>query len=435
MDTRVSAPLSAAPETPAATLPAAPNLWLAVYVGVMVGQFSQWVPGLANVPLAKVAILITALLAFRARATLRAVRLRSLKAVRPALAYMVLAILSIGFSTYVSMSLAESYLIVVLLLSFVLVVKITQTQRDVRRLLVALCFAAGGLTLAVLLTYSGGRARINQNFDPNDLAYGMVTVLPLIRAVRITGTKGRLILQGLSVAVIIAILLTGSRGGAIGLGVVMLLLVAFPIGFAKTGQLKPFRIGRFVLVLAVTAAAGAALWGYLPQESRERMATLLDLKNDYNAGDSTASRSAIWLRNSGAVLSRPIGYGLGTSEYVDSLTGGAYRALHNSFVESFVELGVLGLILFCASYWGTIRQLGRISALGRATAPSGDMAKACIYARALRIALVGNAVAGFFLSQSYSELLWTLIAICAALVRITLPATPGAATPQGGAPA
>jgi len=115
---------------------------------------------------------------------------------------------------------------------------------------------------------------------------------------------------------------------------VMLLLVAFPIGYTKTGQLKPFRIGRFVFVLAVTAAAGAALWGYLPQESRERMATLLDLKNDYNAGDSTASRSAIWLRNSGAVLSRPIGYGLGTSEYVDSLTGGAYRALHKRHLRA-----------------------------------------------------------------------------------------------------
>jgi O-antigen ligase len=430
MDTPVSAPLSAVPETPAPAPPAAQNLWLSIYVAVVVGQFSQWVPGLADLPLAKAAILITALFAFRARATLRAVRLRSLTSVRPALAYLALAILSIGFSSYLSMSLAAVYLIVVILLSFVLVLKITQTQRDVRRLLVALCFAAGGLTLAVLLTYSGGRARINENFDSNDLAYAMVTVLPVIRAVRITGTKGRLILQGLSVAVIIAILLTGSRGGAIGLGVVILLLVAFPIGFAKTGELKRFRLGRFVVVLALIATVGAGLWGYLPQDSRERMATLLDLKNDYNAGDSSASRSAIWLRNSAAVLSRPIGYGLGTSEYVDGLTGGAYRALHNSFVESLVELGVLGLVLFCASYWVTIRQLGRVSALGRGTAPTGDTAKACVYARALRIALVGNAVSGFFLSQSYSELLWTLMAICAALVRITLPAPTGAATPQ-----
>jgi hypothetical protein len=427
MDTQVSAPLAAAP-APAA--PAAQNLWLAIYVAVMVGQFSQWVPGLEDVPLAKIAILITALFAFRARATLRAVRLRSLTIARLALAYLVLAILSIGFSTYVSLSLAASYLIVVLLLSFVLVVKITQTERDVRRLLIALCFAAGGLTLAVLLTYSGGRARINLNFDSNDLAYGMVTALPIIRAVRITGTRGRLLLQALSVAVIIAILLTGSRGGELGLAAVLVLLVAFPIGFTKTGELKPFRLGRFVVVLVLIAAAGAALWGYLPQESRERMASLLDLTNDYNAGDTTASRSAIWLRNSAKVLTRPIGYGLGTSEYVDGLSGGAYRALHNSFVESLVELGMLGLFLFCASYWVTIRQLGRISALGRRKVPPADAAKACVYARALRIALVGNAVSGFFLSQSYSELLWTLIAICAALVRITLPAPEGAAEPQ-----
>src|ERR1700683_3332710 len=429
MDTRVSAPLSEVPETPAAAAPAGQSLWLAIYVAVMVGQFSQWVPGLADVPLAKVAVLITAVFAFRSRATLHAVRLRSLTFVRPALAFMLLAILSIGFSTYLSMSLAAAYLIVVLLFSYVLVVKITQTERDMRRLLVALCFAAGGLTLGVLCANSAGRAPITNNFDPNNLAYGMVTLLPIIRAVRITATRGRLILQGLSVAAIIAILLTGSRGGAIGLGVVMILLVAFPIAFTKTGELKPFRLGRFVVALVLIAAAGAALWDYLPQESRERMATLLDLGNDYNAGDRTASRSAIWLRNSAAVLSRPIGYGLGTSEYVDGLSGGAYRALHNSFVESFVELGVLGLVLFCASYWVAIRQLGRISALGRGTAPSGDTAKACVYARALRIALVGSAVSGFFLSQSYSELLWTLMAIGAALVRISLPAPTGPATP------
>ena len=429
MDTGVSAPLPAVLEAaPAART--AQNFWLALYIAVVVGQFSQWVPGLANIPLAKIAILITALLAWRARATLQPVRLRSLKIARPALGFMALAILSLAFSTYLSLGLAIVYVVVVLLFSFVLIVKITQTLTDVRRLLIALCVAAAGLTLAVLFTYGGGRARINDNFDSNDLAYGMVTVLPIIRALLVTGKKGRLILQGLTVAVIIAIVLTGSRGGEIGLGVVLLLLIAFPIGFDKTGQLKRFRLGRFIAMLGLIVALGAAVWGYLPDEARDRMASLTDLGNDYNAGDSTASRSAIWLRNSAAVLSRPIGYGLGTSEYVDGLTGGAYRAIHNSFVESFVELGVLGLVLFCASYWVTVRQLGQVSSLGRGTAPSGDTAKACIYARALRIALAGNAVSGFFLSQAYSELLWTVIAISAALVRISLAAPEVAATPQ-----
>jgi O-antigen ligase len=151
------------------------------------------------------------------------------------------------------------------------------------------------------------------------------------------------------------------------------------------------------------------------------MATLLDLSHDYNAGASTASRSAIWARNAGAVWSRPIGFGLGTSEYVDGKTGGAYRAIHNSFVEAFVELGVLGLALFCGSYLVTLRQLGRVSSLGRG-APEDEWARASLYARALRIALAGNMVAGFFLSQTYSQLLWTVIALCAALVRISVPA-------------
>lgn len=403
-----------------------PGIWLAVYVAVLVGGFADWVPGLANLPLAKVAIFFAVLSAWRGRARLAAVRLRSQPITRVALAFLALALCSIGFSAYMSMSLSMIYLIVVLLISFVLLVKVTQTLRDVERLLIALCVASAGLCVAALVGYKGGRASVGAGIDPNDLAYGLVTTLPVIRALSVTARKkrGRVVLQGLAVAVVIAILLTGSRGGALAFGTVMLLMLAFPLGFARTGELKPFRMARFVAVLGVVVALGVGIWGYLPQESRERLATLVDLRDDYNAGTSKASRLAIWKRNSAAVWSRPIGFGIGTSEYVDGLTGGAYRALHNSFVEAFVELGVLGLVLFCGSYLVTLRQLGRVSALGRHSAPQGETARACLYARALRIALAGNVVAGFFLSDTYSALLWTLIAVCASLVRISLPPSP-----------
>ncbi len=417
----MSATQGTAPALAAGEAPTVSNLWLSLYVAVMVGKFSDWVPGLANVPLAKVAIALTAFSAWRARDSLKPVRIRSLPAARPAIAFLALAIVSIAFSVYKSGSLQQIYGIVVTLFSFVLLIKITQSARDVERLLLALCVGGGGLAIAVLATYSGGRARINLNFDSNDLAYGLVTLLPVMRALAVTVRKRRLLLQGLSIAVVIAIALTGSRGGIIGLSVVVLLLVAYPLRYSEQTGLVKFSLGRFVVALVLIAAVGAITWGFLPGEVRDRISSILDLANDYNAGTSNASRSAIWLRNSAAVFSRPIGYGLGSSEYVDGMTGGAFRAMHNSFVESLVELGLLGLWLFCASYVVALRQLRTVSAAHGGTAESCAAPKAALYARALRIALTGNLVAGFFLSQAYSALLWIVIALCAVLVRVSAP--------------
>lgn len=425
--------MNATPSVAIAARPAAlstHNTWLAIYVAVLVGKFADWVPALTGVPLAKIAIAFTLLFAWRARDALPPVRVRSLPIARAPVAFFVLAIVSFVYSAYKSASLADSYGIAIYLISFVLLLKVTQTLRDVERLLGALCIAAAGLAVAIVFTYHGGRATLNQNFDPNDLAYGLVTVFPIIRALAVVAKKTRrVLLHALSAVALIAILLTGSRGGAIGLALVVLLLVAFPLAFDKSGELKRFQLGRFVAVLAVLGVLATLLWGFLPAESRAQMATLLDLKHDYNAGSAAGSRTAIWSRDLAQAWKRPIGYGVGTSEYVNGISGGGYHVAHNSYLQSFVELGIPGFALFCASYLVTLRQLGRVSGLASRRAPTGEAAKASLYARALRIALAGNLVAAFFLSQAYAPLLWMLIAICAALVRISLPAEVPATTP------
>jgi O-antigen ligase len=415
--------------TPVAPAPApAHGIWMAIYVAVLVGKFSDWVPGLSEIPLAKIAFLFTAIYTYRIRATLAPVRVRSLPIARPAIAFLTLAIVSIFFSVYRSASLIALYSIVIYLLSFVLLIKITQSQRDVERLLMALCVAGAALALAVVVTYHGGRARINSNFNANDLSYGIVTLLPITWALRCTGAKGRRrLIYPLSLAMIGAVLLTGSRGGTIAMSVVILLIIAFPLGFAQNGELKRFRAARTVTRLVIVLIAGAVIWGHLPGAIRAQLGTLTDLENDYNANpNSSASRLAIWARDSRAVIDRPIGFGVGSGEYVDGMTGGAYRAQHNSLVQSLVELGVLGLVLFLCSYYITFKQLGRISRAARSA--DAEAARAALYARAIRIGLVGNFIAGFFLSQAYSELLWMTVAICAAFVRISLPNNQSAAS-------
>jgi O-antigen ligase len=411
------------------------NIWLAIFLAVLVGKAAEWVPGMAGIPLVKIAFIFTLLYAYRARASFVPVRVRSLRIARPAVAFLILSILSIFFSIYKSFTLLSIQISIIYLLSFTVLIKITQTQRDVERLLIALAIAGVSLSFGLLLSYTGGgRAHINSNFDPNDIAYELDTLLPLVLALRGGRSRPhRLLLNLAAAAMVAAILLTGSRGGAIGLGVVLLATTAFPLDIAKSGQLKQFAAAGMLVRWGLIALTGLAVWGHLPQESQDRLLTLLDLKHDYNADpNSNASRTVLWRRDIGLALQRPIGYGMGSASAVDGLNGGQYRTAHNSLVQAFVELGVLGLWFYLATYYVTWRELGRITAAGRLQASDKESSQVALYARAFRIALAGNLAAGFFLSQAYSASLWMLIAVCAAFVRI---ASQKVAAPANPAPA
>ena len=395
------------------------NLWLSIYVAILIGKFGEWIPGLASVPLAKLAFLLTVVFTFRARKNLPTVVVRNLPIAWPGIYFLALALISVVFSVYKGKSVMESYSVAITLLSLILLLKVTQTIADLERIFFALTVAAAGLALATIFSYAGGRAQINGNFDPNDLAYGLVTILPIIRALAVTATKHiqSQILNGLAAATVGAVLLTGSRGGVVAIALEVLLIVAFPLSFAKGGGLKRFHPLRFIVTIGLVVGLILAMWGYVPMEIRQRVATLVELQDDYNMTSAKDGRSGIWTRDVAAVWERPIGYGLGTSEYVNGITGGHYRAPHNSFIQALVEEGALGGVLLSLGYLVALVQLGKVTGRGGpARAPPNP--KALLYARALRVSVAANLVAGFFLSHAYDALLWIVIGICATLVRI-----------------
>jgi O-antigen ligase len=405
-------------------------IWTVILIAVMVGKVADWVPGLSWVPLVKIAFLFAAISAYRSHRALPQVRIRSSKIIRAAFAFLALAIVSFVFSIYKSETLKESLYILILLLSIMLVLKVAQNRSDVEKLLFG--FAAAGVSLSVglVLNFGGGRAFINGNFDPNDIAYALDTILPIVLALRPRQSRsGWLLVSALAFVVIVSILLTGSRGGAIGLCVVVAAATAFPLSRDQSGGLKKFSIRRTLTRCAILVLTGAFAWGYLPADTQQRMATLVNLSNDYNA-DATenGSRLLIWKQDIGMVLKRPIGYGLGSAELVDGLAGGQYRTAHNSFVEALVELGALGLLIYIRALHTTWRELGRIIMVAQYPAAGDEEQRAALYARALRTALAGNLAAGLFLSQAYSAGLWMLVAIAASLVRVSMPTTPANAS-------
>ena len=396
---------------------------MALLLAVIVGKATEWIPGITGLPLGKVAFLFTVAYTYKVRRSLMPVRVWSLPIARPAMAFLILSIASITFSIWKSTTLAEMQSSFIYLITFILLLKITQSLADVERLLTALAISAVSLAAGVILNYGGGRAHINDNFDPNDIAYILDTLMPVVIALGVAHSRRRKWLAyGLCILMIVAVLLTGSRGGVIGFGVILLAVVIFPLGLSKTGRLQRFSIGSTVFKILLIAALAVAIWGSLPSETKERLATLTDLQNDYNAGHTNASRSWIWRRHIGLALQRPIGYGMGSAPAADGLAGGQYRTSHNSVVQSFIELGALGLCLFLTSYCLAWKHL---TALGRRLRESTDFraTKISLYARSLNIALLGNLSAGFFLSQAYSACLWMTVAVSAALVRVAMTET------------
>jgi O-antigen ligase len=397
------------------------NVWMAVLLVVMVGKAGELLPLISGLPVLKIAFVFTAIYFNRVSVLYAPVRVMSLPLARVAIAFLSLAAFSIVFSVYKSLTLEGCYLAAIYIITFVMVLKTTQTMKDVERLLLALAVAGSSLSIAVLLDFKGGRAHINSKFDANDLAYSLDTVLPIVLALRgrVWGVR-RALVTGLALAMCMAVLLTASRGGLLGLMVVLIAVSFCPLDLAKNGQLRRRNIAAVVITMAFLAGLGTVLFAYLPGSSQEHLLTLVHPEQNYNLSTTlNSSRRVIWARDTRLALERPIGYGMGTAGFVDGVYGhGQYRTAHNSVVQAFVELGALGLYLYLASYYVAWRQLGRIRPADPRDGPDSDAAKAALYARALRIALLGNFAVGFFLSQAYSAPLWMMLAICCAFVRV-----------------
>ena len=84
---------------------------------------------------------------------------------------------------------------------------------------------------------------------------------------------------------------------------------------------------------------------------------------------------------------------------------------HNTYLQSLVEVGILGSLLFFAPPAGA---LGAFLLAARRFRRSGNE-ELELYARTGFAALVGVLVASFFLSEGLAKILWILIGISFAL--------------------
>lgn len=411
-DSRFPTSVVNANQRPQAPSPTA--VMMMIYIVVVVGQFENIIPGIHHVSFAKIISALAILFALRNRATLAPIRVWSLPPARLTILFMSLVAVSISFSilkhatlgTVIGTGLSVC-------VGLVLMIKSAINWRSIRYLLFGCVLSALVLCFAAEITRYAGRAGDNGNLDPNDFAFVLDGLLPIVATFALVsrGVK-RISYSAASLWVILEILRTESRGGLLGLlSVITLIIVLLPINRRDRILPRPSKAmiaGRIALMML----GGIVVWHLIPHSARVRFETLRHADSGYNANlNNPNGRLAIWLQALPLTLRRPWGWGAGAFNAADGMFGGGnYRAAHNMYLQALIELGVEGLAVFLAVLVSSVRRLKR-EAFARPDPIELDELERRAFARAMIASFAGFCVAGFFLAELYIQVLWIVVGL------------------------
>jgi len=239
---------------------------------------------------------------------------------------------------------------------------------------------------AVRITYFG---YLN---DPNDLGMFFVMALPLVFLLKLKSpVLFRPVFWLAIVSILYGIFLTNSRGTL--LAMVALILLWF---WSKYGIKKS--------LFASSLFSPALVW-------------VLSSFRTISADDESAQgRLDAWYEGIQLFIVNPI-FGVGRGSFTDY----HHETAHNSFVLAIAELGLFGSLAWVGLLVVTVITLFNISeknylnnANPVAPASMVKLNQEALIARALLFSFVGFMVSGFFLSRSYTPLLYIYVGIAAA---------------------
>lgn len=287
-------------------------------------------------------------------------------------------------------------------------VKDTRTLRLLIGALLAgiLVSVAYGLIFAPASLQADGRLE-GAGLDPNYLSVWLIATAVL--AVGLLGRRStelavRWVVLGCVAVCVIAALATASRTGLVAMAAV---LAATPLlaGHRRRGL-------AMVLVTIVVASAGFYFASFAPGAVRDHV-------TDTRSGGS--GRTDIWKVGLRMATANPVlGVGLGnfqTSSVHYLLEPGTIsrsdyivdepKVAHNTYLELFAEIGVVGLALFVAivltSLWSATSAARLLERAGRRDEE--------LMARAVALAIIAVAAGSAFISIEYTKPLWLLLAL------------------------
>ena len=257
-------------------------------------------------------------------------------------------------------------------------------------------------------------SRVSSTFgDANELAAALVVGAALSAAFalrRETGALLRLAACAATALCLFVVFLTLSRGGLVALAAALLAAVLV------SGRWRR-RVVLIASMILMTALSYFILFASLP--ARERVT---------NAGGGTG-RVDLWTVGWRMLVAHPLN-GVGAGNFpVSSIhyllrPGLTQRAdfiisiplvAHNTYLQTGAELGVPAAILFIAVI---LFCLGSALLAAHRFASAEDVGME-ILARGVVVGLVGYLTAMFFISEEFSKLLWTLLALGPALLALS----------------
>ncbi len=335
------------------------------------------------------------------------------------LGLLALAAASVPMSVYARISL--DFLLVDYGLTFIwtlMLASAVRTHADLRWLLGISLVGAGGFVLAPWFLDKKGALSAMGYYDPNDFAAMLVCALPIaVHFLKGKTSQTVRVLAALATAFfVLAIMRSESRGGFLGI-----VAVGLTILFLSGALSRRARITAVVLGALALAIGGS-------QEYWDRIRTILHPSEDYNfSGKNTAGRLEIWKRGLGYMVSAPFGVGLAAFPQADGRSavaadrkaagmGFKWSAAHNSWVQVAAELGVGGAVCLMAlvvSFFRFLLPLARRRPSGHARRDEESA-----LAGTLLASFTGFVVVGSFLSFGYSTILYFLIAVILAFIKL-----------------
>ena len=226
--------------------------------------------------------------------------------------------------------------------------------------------------------------------DSNGLSLAMATVLGLCLYGRDLTPRFWLkcLLLVMAVFSVVTVVMAGSRGNMLAVGCV-LLLVIFRSKYKLLGA-----VGVVLLTMPALYLAG--------DRFSNRMATI----SDYEEDASAAGRLDFWKAALKMSKDYPVfGVGYGEKNYITLASKYLKRenhwVVHNTYLQTLVDCGVIEFVLYTATLWGAILWLGFSVRRMRKLKPEW-----VAYPLALQTSLVGFAAGSTFYSRGDFEFMY-----------------------------
>ena len=232
--------------------------------------------------------------------------------------------------------------------------------------------------------------------DNNEFALALVMTIPLLRflQLQLANKWGRLVMTGVMTLCAAAALGSQSRGALLGIS-------AMAVYFWWNGENK-LRVGIILFLIAISLIA------FMPESWSNRMATI----GTYEEDGSAMGRISAWWNAWGIAWHYLAGVGFNAalpelfarfSPYPNIVL-----AAHSIYFQVMGNHGFVGLALFLGIWFSTWRSAGRLLNQKHLLADvkwTADLGAMC------QVSLVGYAVGGAFLSLSYFDLPYNIMAM------------------------